>query len=106
VKLLLTSGGVTNASIRDARVDLLGKPIEDAAARGLPLRRDPRRAAQRGLVRAREADRDRGPLDSLGDKGRLAHLPRPGDHLDEPARLGEAPGQLGRLRAAVLDGLD
>jgi dipeptidase E len=36
VKLLLTSGGVTNASIRDALVDLLGKPIEDSNALCIP----------------------------------------------------------------------
>jgi dipeptidase E len=31
-KLLLTSGGVKNTSIRDALVDLLGKPIDDSSA--------------------------------------------------------------------------
>ena len=36
MKLLLTSGGVTNASIGDALVDLLGKPIEDCAALLIP----------------------------------------------------------------------
>lgn len=36
MKLLLTSGGVTNASIRSALVDLLGKPIEDAKALCIP----------------------------------------------------------------------
>jgi dipeptidase E len=36
VKLLLTSGGVTNASLRDALVDLLGKPVEDSAALFIP----------------------------------------------------------------------
>jgi dipeptidase E len=36
VKLLLTSGGVTNASIRDALVDLLGKPISEADALCIP----------------------------------------------------------------------
>jgi dipeptidase E len=36
VKLLLTSGGVTNTSIRDALVDLLGKPIADSAALCIP----------------------------------------------------------------------
>jgi dipeptidase E len=36
VKLLLTSGGVTNASIRDALVDLLGKPIADSTALCIP----------------------------------------------------------------------
>jgi len=36
VKLLLTSGGVTNPSIRDALVALLGKPIEESAALFIP----------------------------------------------------------------------
>jgi dipeptidase E len=36
VKLLLTSAGVRNASIRQALVNLLGKPIEDASALCIP----------------------------------------------------------------------
>jgi dipeptidase E len=36
VKLLLTSAGVQNASIRDALVDLLGKPIAEASALYIP----------------------------------------------------------------------
>lgn len=36
MKLLLTSGGVTNPSIRAALVDLLGKPIADSAALCIP----------------------------------------------------------------------
>ena len=36
MKLLLTSGGVTNASIRDALVELLGKPIEESSALCIP----------------------------------------------------------------------
>ena len=36
MKLLLTSGGVTNASIRSALVDLLGKPISEASALIIP----------------------------------------------------------------------
>ena len=36
MKLLLTSGGVTNASIREALVDLLGKPISDSVALCIP----------------------------------------------------------------------
>lgn len=36
MKLLLTSGGVTNASIRDALVELLGKPIAESAALCIP----------------------------------------------------------------------
>ena len=36
MKLLLTSGGVTNSSIRDVLVDLLGKPTADATALCVP----------------------------------------------------------------------
>jgi dipeptidase E len=36
VKLLLTSAGVSNPSIRDALVDLLGKPIEQSTALCIP----------------------------------------------------------------------
>lgn len=36
MKLLLTSGGVTNPSIRDALVSLLGKPIENSSALCVP----------------------------------------------------------------------
>jgi dipeptidase E len=36
VKLLLTSGGVTNPTIRDALIGLLGKPIEDSRALCIP----------------------------------------------------------------------
>src|SRR5262245_12096751 len=36
MRLLLTSGGVTNPSIRDALVDLLGKPIEESSALCIP----------------------------------------------------------------------
>ena len=36
MKLLLTSGGVTNSGIRDALVDLLGKPTADATALCIP----------------------------------------------------------------------
>jgi dipeptidase E len=36
LKLLLTSGGVTNASIREALVAMLGKPIADSSALCIP----------------------------------------------------------------------
>jgi dipeptidase E len=36
MKLLLTSGGVTNTSIRDALVGMLGKPISESAALCIP----------------------------------------------------------------------
>ncbi len=36
MKLLLTSGGVSNQSIRDALADLLGKPIAESTALCIP----------------------------------------------------------------------
>ena len=36
MKLLLTSGGITNTSIRNALVGLLGKPIADSSALCIP----------------------------------------------------------------------
>ncbi len=36
MRLLLTSGGVTNPSIHDALVDLLGKPVADSSALCIP----------------------------------------------------------------------
>src|ERR1700752_3316405 len=36
IKLLLTSSGVSNQSIRDALVELLGKPIEESSALFIP----------------------------------------------------------------------
>ena len=36
MKLLLTSGGVTNPSIRSALLDLLGKPVEECHALAIP----------------------------------------------------------------------
>ncbi|WP_062239052.1 Type 1 glutamine amidotransferase-like domain-containing protein [Fictibacillus sp. FJAT-27399] len=36
MKLLLTSGGISNKSIRDALVDMLGKPIEESTALCIP----------------------------------------------------------------------
>jgi dipeptidase E len=36
MKFLLTSGGISNASIRDALVDLLGKPIAESSALCIP----------------------------------------------------------------------
>jgi dipeptidase E len=36
MKLLLTSGGVSNPSIRDALTDMLGKPIAESTALCIP----------------------------------------------------------------------
>jgi len=36
MKLLLTSAGISNTSIRNALIDLLGKPIEESSALFIP----------------------------------------------------------------------
>ena len=36
MRLLLTSAGIKNTSIHDALVDLLGKPIAESSALGIP----------------------------------------------------------------------
>jgi dipeptidase E len=36
MRLLLTSAGITNTSVRDAPVDLLGKPIAESSALCIP----------------------------------------------------------------------
>jgi len=41
VKLLLTSAGIKNHSIRDALVDMLGKPIEQSTAFFIPTAAHP-----------------------------------------------------------------
>ena len=41
MKLLLTSGGITNNSIRNALVDMLGKPIAEATALFVPTAEQP-----------------------------------------------------------------
>ena len=41
MKLLLTSGGITNTSIRNALVDMLGKPIAEATALFVPTAEQP-----------------------------------------------------------------
>ncbi len=94
VRLLLTSGGVTNASIRDALVDLLGKPIADVhcavhpdgavgspdvrarLGAGLRRRRAPAAHVQPGLGVGgrpgahRTAQHRRGALGAVGPGGR------------------------------------
>lgn len=54
VKLLLTSSGITNDSLRTALVDLLGKPIEEASALVVPTAMNPYSVGQVGgrLMRA------------------------------------------------------
>jgi dipeptidase E len=79
MKLLLTSAGVRNASIRDALVDLLGKPIAESTALCIPTGMHGHPGA--GLERAWEfvSGRSQEPMVELGWKSvgllELAALP-------------------------------
>jgi dipeptidase E len=65
VKLLLTSGGITNASIEDALVDLLGKPIAESSALFVPTAIYPF-AGGPGLAAQALLGTARSPLTQLG----------------------------------------
>jgi dipeptidase E len=66
VKLLLTSAGIKNASIRDALVDLLGKPISESSALCIPTAMHGRMACVRAwqFIAGRSAE----PMCELGWK--------------------------------------
>ncbi|WP_250031286.1 Type 1 glutamine amidotransferase-like domain-containing protein [Paractinoplanes maris] len=66
MKLLLTDSGITNASIHDALVDLLGKPIAESTALFVPtaLHAQPRGAFQ--AFRVISGQEDRAPMVQLG----------------------------------------
>ena len=67
MKLLLTSGGVTNGSIRDALVAMLGKPIEESDALFIPT-------AQWGQPACSPQTVWRSAVDGWGDDPSLAGL--------------------------------
>lgn len=67
MRLLLTSSGITNTSIRDALVDLLGKPIAEASALMIPTAIDPFPGGGRMAGRAIRGEGG-GPLCGLGWK--------------------------------------
>ena len=66
MKLLLTSGGVTNGSIRDALVGLLGKPIEESAALCIPTAQWGHPMCGPDLVRSFVTDRSPATMTGLG----------------------------------------
>lgn len=66
MKLLLTSGGVTNASIRAALVDLLGRPVEEASALAVPTAQWGHPMCGPGSVRRFVTDRDPATMTGLG----------------------------------------
>jgi dipeptidase E len=90
MKLLLTSGGVRNASIREALVDLLGKPIAECDALCIPtaLYAHPM-AGPRQAFRVISGQEDRSPMVNLGWKSlgvlELTALPSLDEELWVPA---------------------
>ena len=85
MKALLTSSGISNGSIRDALVDLLGKPIAEANALFVPTALYPFPGAPGMAYRAVTGQGPGGPLAQLGWKSlgilELTVLP----HVDEAA---------------------
>jgi dipeptidase E len=67
MKLLLTSGGIRNASIRDALVDLLGKPIAESSALFIPTAMYPFRGGA-GMAWQAICGKAKSPLCELGWK--------------------------------------
>ena len=51
MKYLLTSAGITNTSIRDALVELLGKPIAESNALCIPTGMYPFKDGPKGVYR-------------------------------------------------------
>ncbi|WP_028656507.1 Type 1 glutamine amidotransferase-like domain-containing protein [Nocardioides sp. J54] len=66
MKLLLTSGGVTNPSIRQALVDLLGKPVEEAHALCIPTAMHGHPQVEPALTWQFVAGRSDNPMVDLG----------------------------------------
>lgn len=67
MKLLLTSSGISNPSIEDALVELLGKPIAESSALIIPTAIYPFREGPRGAWRAISGKTER-PFSGLGWK--------------------------------------
>jgi hypothetical protein len=99
MRLLLTSSGVSNTSIHNALVDLLGKPIAESSALFIPTAIYP---FPRGAGMAWQAisGKAKSPLAQLGWKalGLIPHL----DHEDHPdASLANAKTWAARLPVPV-----
>jgi dipeptidase E len=88
VKLLLTSGGVTNPSIHAALVDLLGKPVADATALCIPTAEWGHPACTPASAWRFVAGQTPGPMTELGWKSvgllELTALPSMGAERWEP----------------------
>lgn len=68
MKLLLTSAGISNASIRNALIDLLGKPIEESNALFIPTAIYPFEGGATMALKAIQGQRPFPPLAELGWK--------------------------------------
>ncbi|MFE3191628.1 Type 1 glutamine amidotransferase-like domain-containing protein [Nocardia sp. NPDC059240] len=68
MKLLLTSGGVSNQSIRDALVDMLGKPIAESTALCIPTAMYGGMPGTADLTWRQIAGQSRNPMVELGWK--------------------------------------
>ncbi len=87
MKLLLTSGGVTNPAIRDALVDLLGKPIADCRALFIPTAQWGQPACSPESVwqiHRGEMARRRGAVRAGLEVGRSARVDRTAEHRRGP----------------------
>src|SRR5580693_3292046 len=106
MRLLLTSGGVTNTSIRDALVDLLGKPIAGSSALCIPTAEWGHPSCAPASAWRFIAGQSPSPMCGLGWKSvdfsifpHLAQEGMPGNTMAEADRWA-APTGLSRLRLA------
>jgi dipeptidase E len=88
MKLLLTDSGIKNASIHDALVDLLGKPIAESSALLVPTALHAQRGGAVQACRVISGREDRAPMAQLGWKSlgvlELTALPSVGEELWVP----------------------
>jgi dipeptidase E len=88
MKLLLTDSGIKNKSIRDALVDLLGKPIAESSALFIPTALHAQRGGAVQAHRVISGREDRAPMVQLGGKSlgvlELTALPSVGEKLWVP----------------------
>jgi dipeptidase E len=88
MKLLLTDSGIKNTSIRDALVDLLGKPIAESSALFVPTALHAQRGGAVQACRVISGREDRAPMAQLGWKSlgvlELTALPTIGEELWVP----------------------
>jgi dipeptidase E len=88
MKLLLTDSGIKNTSIRDALVDLLGKPIAESNALFIPTALYAQRGGAVQAYRVISGQEDRAPMVQLGWQSvgvlELTALPSIGEELWVP----------------------